>query len=311
MTKEIGLKQLQNKKTTNYLRFIVASFLLIFLIISVGLNELLLAIKNIHPLPLIGVAICVLCLIMIGAINIWILLNTLSAVPFINLLKVYSYSWAMSLITPGQVGDATIILLMKKHQIPFSSTGSAYLIDKVITLCLFLIISGYGCSYLLPNHKIEYLALLQTTSILAIVATAIYFLIPAKLRLLDRLRKFIRDIRRNLAILRNNSPIVLANLFFTIFKWIVVSWSFRLAFLSFGLNIKWPDIAVIPIMSTLVGYIPISIGGIGTVELSATYLFGLREVPAHTVVTAYLLMRLINYITALVIITLMTPFKAR
>lgn len=225
-------------------------------------------------------------------------------------LRVYSYSWAMSLITPGQAGDATIILLMKKYSIPISLTSSAYFVDKIITLSLFVAISAYGCSYLIPIQEITYQSTVKYLLIALSVFVAVFFLMSIKLKIFNKLRRFLGGVRQNLVILKNDHRILLANIVLTIVKWIVVSWSFHYAFLSFGITIEWPDIGVIPIMSTLVGYIPISIGGIGTVELSATYWFGLKDVPATIVVTSYIFMRLINYFLALGVIVVMNPFKA-
>ncbi len=303
--------QKTRKRWVKYLRLCVASLLLIFLLTPIGLNELLLVIRNIRLLPFMGIMVCVFALITIGAFNIWLLLNTLTPVAYRNLLKVYFYSWAISLITPGQSGDATIILLMKEQKIPFSLTGAAYFIDKTITLFIFTIISVYGCSYLLPDYKINYLHIFPVIALVSLVSAAVLFLLFTKLKIIDRLHKFIGNLQRNMVIIKNNYHIVLANTLMTLIKWIVVSWSFRLAFLSFGVNIKWPDIGVIPIMSTLIGYIPISIAGLGTVELTASYLFKIKGIDTSTVIVAYILLRLINYFCAFGVVTFMDPFKNR
>ena len=56
---------------------------------------------------------------------------------------------------------------------------------------------------------------------------------------------------------------------------------------------------VIPVMSTLVGYIPVSVGGIGTVEVSAVMLFKMLGVAESIVISAYLFLRLLQYLLAL------------
>ncbi len=51
-------------------------------------------------------------------------------------------------------------------------------------------------------------------------------------------------------------------------------------------------------MSTLIGYIPISVGGIGTVEWSAVYLFSQEGLSKAIVLATYLVLRAIQYLLA-------------
>ncbi len=90
--------------------------------------------------------------------------------------------------------------------------------------------------------------------------------------------------------LRSKWHLLVINVAVTIIKWIVVSYVFWMAFRCFSTVVNWPHIGVIPILSTLVGYVPISIAGIGTVEVSAVFLFGKIGISKPVVISVYILL---------------------
>jgi len=97
---------------------------------------------------------------------------------------------------------------------------------------------------------------------------------------------------------------IILNIMLTIIKWFVLSLTYYLAFLAFGTEVKWPEVGIIPIISTLVGYLPISVGGIGTVEVCAVYLFSLISIDRVYVIDVYIFLRFITYLQAGVILGL-------
>jgi uncharacterized protein (TIRG00374 family) len=102
----------------------------------------------------------------------------------------------------------------------------------------------------------------------------------------------------------NKVRAILLNIIGTVIKWVVVSAAYYLAFYSFGVKVTWPEVGIIPIISTLVGYLPISVGGIGTVELCAVYLFSLISIDRVYVIDVYIFLRFITYVQAGIIIGL-------
>ena len=279
-------------------RFGVTITLVIFLISSVGLTNIAEILPSLNPVMGFVAACGLLLFHLIGAFNIWILLKEIHPIPFVTMMKVYVYSWAVSLITPGQLGDASLILFLKKNKIPFKCTGPAYVIDKVITLAVFFVISLYGCNLFLSINA----AHLFGAIVFGIIVAAILFLsvgyLLSKFHFFKALKKLLSEMIDEVRVFRNKYKILLINLFMTIVKWLCVSLVFFTGFLSFDVFVGWPDIAVIPIMSTLIGYIPISVAGIGTVEITATYLFSKIGVEGSAVLSAYLLLRALQYFLA-------------
>jgi uncharacterized membrane protein YbhN (UPF0104 family) len=227
-----------------------------------------------------------------------LILNGLHPLAFSTFLRTYSYSWAASLITHGQAGDASIILFMKKHGVAVRVSSVAYLVDKLMTLALFAVIGWYGCTYLIPGLTWVWLglfigALLVLPGFIILVRYAAF-----RHQWWERLQQRIIAVFNDLHQLRSKWHLLVINALVTIIKWIVVSYVFWMAFRCFNTVVDWPHIGVIPILSTLVGYVPVSIAGIGTVEVSAVFLFGKIGISKAVVISVYILLRVFQYLIA-------------
>jgi uncharacterized membrane protein YbhN (UPF0104 family) len=77
-----------------------------------------------------------------------------------------------------------------------------------------------------------------------------------------------------------------------------------MAFRSFSTTVDWPYIGFIPILSTLVGYVPVSLAGIGTVEVTAVFLFAKVGISKPVVLSVYILLRVFQFLIAGVLMLL-------
>jgi len=85
----------------------VAFVLMAFLVATIGLSTLARVLVTVDPAMGISVAGCLLLWVLLGAFNVWILLRAINPIPFVPFLTAYAYGWAIGLITPGQMGDAS------------------------------------------------------------------------------------------------------------------------------------------------------------------------------------------------------------
>lgn len=279
-----------NKSIVFWVRLILGLLILFGLIYMIGIEELISTFKKLNSVYLFHVFICLFALFLIGSFNIWLLLKIFHSISFLLFLKTYSYSWIASLLTPGQIGDASlVILLKKKYKIPVRNTSTVYVFDKLITLSFFLIIAFYGSVLIIPDLGYLSRPLLWVLLIMTIII----------LGLLSFLRRERGDKFKNIRKIISEWKILLLNFLITIFKWFMVSATFNFSFLAFGKNVPWPEIGIVPIISTLVGYIPISVAGIGTVEITAGYLFLKIGIETSVVLSAYLMLRILQYFLAL------------
>jgi len=291
-------------------KMLMALALVVFLVISIGVENIISTFASVNPKYVTLVVSCLTLLLFIGAFNVWVILKSIYPVPFRSFLKVYFYSWTISLITPGQAGDASLILLLKKDNIPMRDTGTAYIVDKIITLGFFFFIAWYGSYNFIPELKDIWIPVLSAGFILLIFTFLIIKFFPVKTPLTNKSKKLFDAIIIKSKILKKKWYILVVNVMLTLMKWLVLSLCYMVAFLAFDVYVEWPEIGIIPILSTLVGYIPISIGGIGTVELTATHLFSKVGVEESVVLSAYLLLRSMQYIMAIILLIFFSSKKS-
>lgn len=268
-----------------------------YLVISVGLNSLWATFLKINFLWGILAAICNLTFFVLGAFNIWLLLRVMQPIPFTEYARSYIYALSINLFAPGQLGDASIALFLKKQGIPLRRSGLAYLIDKIVTVFVLFCIAWYGAHIFLPEINPVWFIVMPFAGLSAIVfAIVIIQKVPSDFKYVLKAKQWTISTLDELKSVRDKWHILILNTFLTIVKWLVMCLSYYCAFRSFGQFIPWPEIGIIPVLSTLVGYIPVSVGGIGTVEYSAVSLFSIMGVAETIVLSTYLFLRSLQYI---------------
>lgn len=268
-----------------------------YLVFSVGLNSLWATFLKINFLWGILAAICNLTFFVLGAFNIWLLLRVMQPIPFTEYARSYIYALSINLFAPGQLGDASIALFLKKQGIPLRRSGLAYLIDKIVTVFVLFCIAWYGAHIFLPEINPVWFIVMPFAGLSAIVfAIVIIQKVPSDFKYVLKAKQWTISTLDELKSVRDKWHILILNTFLTIVKWLVMCLSYYCAFRSFGQFIPWPEIGIIPVLSTLVGYIPVSVGGIGTVEYSAVSLFSIMGVAETIVLSTYLFLRSLQYI---------------
>jgi uncharacterized protein (TIRG00374 family) len=288
---------------TYVLRFSVALLLISYLIHSAGLSKLFATFGNLNPLAVIATVISSMFFLFLGAINIWLLLRAMHSIPFFKFMKSYIFSYSVNLFTPGQIGDASLGLFLKKQGVPYSQSTVAYSIDKGITALILFSIAGVGVKMFLPQVNLKWLIILPMAAVSLILAVGSgIWLIRWNSSFLRRLQGLLKNAILELTIFKDKWYLIAVNLCLTVAKWLVMSLTFYLGFYCLGVSIKWPEISIIPATSTIAAYVPISIGGLGTVEYLAIYLFSLIAVDEVKVLGAYLFLRCLTYFQAGVIL---------
>jgi len=288
---------------TYVLRFSVALLLISYLIYSAGLSKLIATFVNFKPLAAIATVLSSMFFLFLGAINIWLLLRAMHSISFFKFMKSYIFSYSVNLFTPGQIGDASLGLFLKKQGVPYSQSTVAYSIDKGVTALVLLSIAGVGVKMFLPQVNLKWLIILPLVAgtFMVTIGGGIWF-IGWNCRFLRRLQNLLKNAILELTIFKDRWYLIVVNLSLTVAKWLVMSLTFYLGFYCLGVSISWPEIGIIPATSTIVAYIPISIGGLGTVEFLAIYLFSLIAVDEVKVLGAYLFLRCLTYLQAGVIL---------
>jgi uncharacterized protein (TIRG00374 family) len=286
----------KKKKLGILLRSAFSLILITALLYSIGLAPIIKTFASIKLFEAFLAFISHVLIFVFGAINIWLLLEKFKNINFSEYFKYYTYAWAISLISPSHAGDVSLLYFLKKKGIPYSVSGTCYSIDKFISFNFFLIISFYGLKILLPNVGFA-IPTASLTGIYILFFLFLYFILKTEVKnkYLLVFKSRLLDTSERLSEIKSKSSALLINFLITVIKWLCVCLGYWAAFKAFGYDLPIEMAGVIPIMSTMVGYIPITLGGIGTVELSAVYLFSLIGVPAETVLSVYIMLRVFQY----------------
>lgn len=250
--------------------------------------------------------------ILLSGLKIWLLLKAAKIdLPIFSFMNLFIYSYCFSLVLPGQTGDAVITLFLRKHNVPISTSGACYIIDKVMTLGLMLLISAYGCHILIPNVPGYIFVICAFSLILSTIAVIklIRYLPTPKTALLIKIKQELVQLNEIAATVVRKKFYILINFLLTIINWGVLGFSYYFVFRGLHHIVAWPMVGIVPIMSGLVGYLPISIAGLGTVEYSAVYLFSLLGTSKAVVLGVYFIQRLIQYCLAATLVVLFFLFR--
>jgi uncharacterized membrane protein YbhN (UPF0104 family) len=227
----------------------------------------------------------------LGAVNVWILLRRLVPVPLRAFLSVYITSWAASLLIPGQLGDVTQVVLLRRYGVDASRSGAAYVVDKVVSLCWMLAAGTWGVVLYLPRARGWWL-LAPPVMILAGVGAGLALLRRArKTQAQGRAYQFVLRLSDQVRSFRHNRGALAANVALTGLRWAVMSVMYLCAFRAFGSSLTLVAAGTIPVIASLTGYLPVTVGGAGVMEWTAVALLRGLGIEESTVVVAYLFLR--------------------
>ncbi|MGE0679738.1 MAG: lysylphosphatidylglycerol synthase transmembrane domain-containing protein [Candidatus Binatia bacterium] len=274
--------------------------LLITLVWIVGPTAILDTFRRVSVGWFLVITVLALLWLCLGALNVWFLLRRLEPIRLHVFLSVYVVSWATSLLLPGQLGDVSQVLLLRQHGVSIRSSGAAYVVDKTLSLGWLGLVASYGIGrYLLFVQGWQLvippvlggiagvMGVLTVKRLSASSASAI----PQLGGLLTQVQTF-----------QSYPGTVMLNLTVTMLKWLLMAFFYWGAFHAFDASLPFEAAAVIPVMSSFVGYIPVTVGGAGTMEWTSVAIFSQVGIADVTVLSVHLFLRGILLFAALLIL---------
>ena len=119
---------------------------------------------------------------------------------------------------------------------------------------------------------------------------------------LGRVGRFAEALTLRVHSFRAHPGTLAANVALTGVKWLVMALLYLWAFRAFGTTVGLVPAATIPVISSLVGYLPVTVGGIGTMEWTAVALFGGLGIAGPAVLMVYLFLRAVLLVAALLLL---------
>ncbi|MDD5446423.1 MAG: lysylphosphatidylglycerol synthase domain-containing protein, partial [Methanocellales archaeon] len=133
------------KRIGDIFRIFIGVSILSLLILKLGVAEVLGVISNMNLYIVLLVLFSSLFIYFLASINIKILINGLGEkISAFDSFKYYLPSYTLGLLTPGKVGNLSLLYFFKKNEISYGKTLAVLVLDKLITYVVLSVIAIYG-----------------------------------------------------------------------------------------------------------------------------------------------------------------------
>lgn len=244
------------------------------------------------PLLLVAALLCVASTVL-GAFNSHLLLAIDHPGRFGNYLGYFWLAWAFGLVVPGQVGDMGMLSwLMQRDGMRWTRSLGRLFVDKLASLLVTGGIAVFALFTVLERLDVPGGGMWWLLAGLVLAAGALFVAVrvPSLARLLQ---KAVEIFGESLALARRHPMRICVNLLITCFKVLLLSLSFWYVFKAVGVGtLPFGLLFQLMAVGSIVAYLPLSMNGVGAVEVTAVSLFPLFGVAPAQVLAAYLVARL-------------------
>lgn len=287
---------LSGQSVRRLVRYLTGLIILVLVFLFVDPVQVWQSMKDLDGVWLSFVVLLIGLSSLIGAANLYVLLAHDHPLSFSIFLRFFWLSWGFGLVMPGQVGDiGSLTLLLRRIGMTWQNILSRAALDKILSLAITTCLAVVGLIYL-GIDRVRWPIVFLAGLTVVVGAIALACMLRSKwfrvrfVGLYQNIERIWLDVKGVLAQRRGR---VLMNILGTFVKFLVMTASYYAMFQAFGIvSLQFVEILMITAACSLVAYLPLSINGIGTVEVASIFLYSLIGVPEETVFGVYLLMRL-------------------
>jgi glycosyltransferase 2 family protein len=213
---------------------------------------------------------------------------------------VYLSSIYIGFVTPGRIGEFTKVLYLKSDKgVSLSKGMSSVLMDRLFDMYLLIIIGIVGIWHLDMMGRLTnaYFALIIIISLAPVLLLnkqlvrrflgLLYYLVVIR-KFKGKIEETFEDFYNGINQLIN--PKLVYSVFLTCLSYLIFFIQCYLLVIAIGISINFTNITFFMAISNLISFIPISISGLGTRDVTLIYLFSLvRLKPELAVSYAFLI----------------------
>ena len=219
---------------------------------------------------------------------------------WIEWLKYYWIDFSLSMILPGRMGDFSIIYFLRKKNISIGTSAALVIIDKIITLLFFGLVSIIGLFTLIKSTELS-LGLVLTFFI-TLIGILLFSQWGRKIifKILGKYSLKLADFHETYDnLLKYHKDKVLINIIITIIRPILNGLLIVILFKALGYNVSVFYAAIISSIALIASLVPLTPNGIGIREGLGLLLFSKIGIPFEASISMYLLILIMNYLTAI------------
>jgi len=281
------------------LLWVASLLILMFLVRAISPYDVGSRIRAVDGFWLVWAAVFACAATLLGAINSYLLVTISHRINFSAYVGFFWVAWACGLVLPGQVGDMGVLSwLMKRNGMRWTHSLGRLFLDKLVSLFIIATVAACGLLSVLDRLELTYHKLWWGLGGVLVVALslALAWRVPAAQRWLQHALNVLGE---SAGIARRHPLRMFCNIILTTVKVVVLSLSFWFVFKSVGL-LELPFLLLFQLMavSSIVAYLPLSMNGVGTVEVAGVTLFSIFGVDAAAVLSGYLVSRMMTLVLA-------------
>lgn len=217
--------------------------------------------------------------------------------PLKKIFKYYSLSWVYGLISPGKIGELSLVYFLKKEGIDTIPSFVVSFLDKFITFIFLSIVASFGFFFFFDtNQAIYIMAIIGILFVLLSLIThtdLLRFLIPKRYHIY--LSSFSNEYK---SFFKNHKERVYANFFYTTLRWATNSFLVFVIFSSLGVTVNLIYILIINTITALLSLVPVTINGLGIRQSMGVYLFSKININPAVSLNMYLISLSTTYLMA-------------
>lgn len=256
----------------------------------------------------LGVTLGLAVFLLLGALRVYLTVGAFAQVPFMTVAWIYWRSVALGAFTPGQVGELSLALFLRRRGLDTAQSLAITAVDRLTTLGTLVALAVLGLETYFPDAVNGWIWLLLGVSAAAVltlyvrpwrkrVRVWVVAIAPSAIPFFEAFCRFFLSHP-----LRAGANVLLG----------LARWGCAAMMLLVLIEPQMPApvdrtfVLVANAAARLVTYVPISINGIGVLELSAVELFALGGIPAQLTFAAFVVNRVVYYLFATAVVISLT-----
>lgn len=249
---------IKNERAIHTIFLIAGIALFGYILLSIRISDI------VNAFSILGFNILILCLMFIvvlaiKSIRFKFLLKRIADVPFFSVFKIIFETTLFVIYSPGKMGEITKLDLFKKHGIKRTDSLAAIIVERVSDLTMTILFS-LGILFSFGLNLVPVILLI----FFGIISLAVVYRSNIFKGLIQRVIKSIK--------MFGGKKTILMLFILTPILWLSDAFIPYFVLKSLGYNINFQAIVPLYFASTIIGLISIIPGGLGSMDLSFSYL---------------------------------------
>lgn len=285
------------------LKLVGSGLLVLLLLYTFGIKGIITTLGSFKWYYIVLVIFNILVGFLITYSSVAILLNAMiKPHKFLGYFRRYLTSLAIGTISPARIGDFSFAYLIKE-EVPIVAGLAAVFVNKVVTLCIMLIICAVGLLFFPVKYGLFLSMGIITSLVIGLVMLKyskklVLRMIPKKIHI--HFRGFYSSVGE---LVRYNKKMIMASIFIMLFKFCIDALIAYFLVTKLGVDTSFGFMLFMYAISVSTLLIPFTLNGIGLREFAVAYMFKNAGLNPATGAGVFFLCVMTNYI-----ITIFLPF---